>query len=279
MKDGWKSMNNRKVRIGITGPNEGGTGAWIFTAFSVWLAGGKPVRIQPKAPKTIDDIDGLIIGGGADVEPEKYGEKPIPKPSSKKKRTARSIWEWLLSIIFFPIYWLVRFFQITKHFPVEKERDKLEFKLLEEALAQNKPVLGICRGMQLINVHFKGTLYQDIRGFYKETAQISSIFPKKSIVIEEGSKLHKILGTSQCMVNGLHNQAIKAPGTGIRMVAKEELTTVQQALEHEAFAFVIGVQWHPEYLIQHKRQRNVFKQLVACAEENCRFGPAAQKPE
>ncbi len=271
-------MSSKRVRIGITGPDEGGTGAWIFTALSVWLAGGKPVRIQPKAPKTIDDVDGLIIGGGADVEPGKYGEEPIPKQKTKKKQTARSVWEWILSIIFFPVYWLARYFQKTKRYPVDKKRDELEFGLLEEALNQTKPVLGICRGMQLINVHCKGSLHQDIRGFYKETAQISSILPKKSIVIEEGSKLHKILGTTQCMVNGLHNQAIKVPGKGIRMVAKEELTSVQQALEHEDFAFVIGVQWHPEYLIQHKRQRKLFKNLVACAEENCRFSPPAHTP-
>jgi len=119
--------------------------------------------------------------------------------------------------------------------------------------------------MQLMNVHFKGTLHQDIRGFYGEKSQVSSIFPKKRVMIKDRSKLCEILKTDVCNVNALHNQAIDEPGEGLEIVARELNTEVRQAIEHTKMPFVIGVQWHPEYLIQIARQRNIFKELVKAA--------------
>lgn len=256
-------MLDRQPVIGVTGPNEGGQAAWLFTALSVILAGGKPLRITTSMPRSIDQIDGLIIGGGADVEPLKYGQQRIER--AVLARDKRTIMEWLLSVLFFPVYWIARYFQHTKRSPVDLERDELELKYLSEAIERNMPVLGICRGMQLMNVHFKGTLHQDIRGFYGEKSQVSSIFPKKRIVIEDGTKLCKFLQTDICNVNALHNQAIDKPGEGIRLAARELNTEVYQAIEHREYPFVIGVQWHPEYLIQIARQRNIFKGLVKAA--------------
>jgi putative glutamine amidotransferase len=141
-------------------------------------------------------------------------------------------------------------------------------QLLGGMLKQKKPVLGICRGMQLMNVFFKGSLHQDISGFYGEQPQISSIFPKKRIKISEGSTLESILETDICNVNALHNQAIDKLGDSLKIVASELHTDIIQGVEHSDFPFVIGVQWHPEYLIQIARQRNIFKELVKCAKEN-----------
>ncbi|WP_340103901.1 gamma-glutamyl-gamma-aminobutyrate hydrolase family protein [Rhodohalobacter sp. 8-1] len=258
-------MSHKRPKIGITGPDEGGTGAWLFTALSILLAGGKPVRITVKSPATIDELDGLIIGGGADVEPLKYGQERIEKAVLAKD--SRTVFEWILSILFFPLYWLVRYFQHTKSAQVDTDRDDLELQLLRDALRYKKPVLGICRGMQLMNVHFNGSLHQDIRGYYTETPQVSSIFPKKRIELKEGSKLSRILKTTVCNVNALHNQAIDTPGDGVELVAKEKNTDITQGLEHPDYSFVIGVQWHPEYLIQVRRQRWIFKELIKCAKK------------
>lgn len=256
-------VKKKRPLIGITSPDEGGGAAWFFTALSVLLAGGKPKRITPGRPIEANELDALILGGGADVEPKNYGQERIEKGVLDKDK--RSVFEWVLSILLFPIYWLIRYFLNTKSAPVDTTRDKLELILLHDMLAENKPVLGICRGMQLMNVHFKGSLHQDISGFYVEQPQIASIFPKKRVEIEPGSKTASILNTNLCNVNALHNQAIDYPGDGVRIAAREVGTDIIQAIEHEDHPFAIGVQWHPEYLIQISRQRNLFKELVRSA--------------
>ncbi|MGF1671802.1 MAG: gamma-glutamyl-gamma-aminobutyrate hydrolase family protein [Balneolaceae bacterium] len=253
-------MFTEKPEIGVTGPDRGGLGAWIFTALSIRLAGGKPKRITPSKKLTINEIDGLILGGGADVSPDRYGEDQIKKEDFKKG--GRSFLEWVLTILLFPVYIISRYILSTKTSPVDPERDELEFELLDGAVKQNKPVLGICRGMQLINIYFKGSLHQDIRNFYSETPQVASVFPKKKIAVKSGSQLEKILGTIHCHVNALHNQAIKVAGQGIRPVAREIHTDIIQAIEHDSLPNLIGVQWHPEYLIQIKQQRSIFRFMI-----------------
>jgi len=253
-------MSGRKSVIGITGPDKGGFGAWFFTALSVRLAGGKPLRITPKTPADVTAIDGLILGGGADVAPEKYGQERLHTEDFKKRN--RTFVEWILTLLFFPVYFLGRYIASTKSASVDENRDNLELRLLEEALKDEKPVLGICRGMQLINIHFRGSLHQDIRNYYTETPQITSVLPKKKVIIKSGSALEKITGGTECEVNALHNQAIKVAGEGIEIIAREKETEIIQGIEHREIPNIIGVQWHPEYLIQLKSQRKLFIFIV-----------------
>jgi putative glutamine amidotransferase len=147
---------------------------------------------------------------------------------------------------------------------LDKNRDQLEFNLLDQAVKRQIPVMGICRGSQLINVYFKGTLYKNIKDFYAEKPNRHSIFPVKKAFVREGSKMAGILRVNEIMVNSIHNQAVKKPGVGIDIVAKES-NDVVQAIESDQHPFIIGVQWHPEYLVQKKIHRRIFKSLInAC---------------
>ena len=123
-------------------------------------------------------------------------------------------------------------------------------------------MLGICRGAQLLNVYFGGSLYQNLKEFYIETPQVRTILPKKRIRIASDSKLADILQTTLCRVNALHKQAIKKTGDDIRVSAREP-NDVVQAIEHTKLPFVLGVQWHPEYLPHIRAQRSLFRSLVA----------------
>lgn len=257
-------MSNPKPNIGVTGPDQGGGAAWFFTRLSVWMAGGKARRITPSRPASIHDIDGLILGGGADVDPQRYGEVRKEYLLDEEEAKGKDLIDWielLFSLILYPLLLLIRKIYSSKSAPVDKSRDELEFGLLNEATKKCLPIMGICRGMQLINIHFDGNLHQNIKNYYVETPQVTSIFPKKRVLIAPDSCLHSILQTMDCKVNGLHNQAIKEPGEGIAVVAREP-NNVVQGIEHTDFPFLIGVQWHPEYLIQLRRQRAFFKRMV-----------------
>lgn len=149
---------------------------------------------------------------------------------------------------------------------LDRDRDHLEFQLIDQAVKKNLPVMGICRGSQLLNVYFRGTLHQNISTFYLEEPNPSSIFPVKRVNIKPGSKLASALGVQQLEVNALHNQAVKEPGQDIDIVAREP-NDVVQGIENITQEYIVGVQWHPEYLPTHKSQRRLFKTLVQHARE------------
>ena len=216
--------------------------------------------------------EGIIIGGGADVDPatyeeedviEEYLNQTIRKPHKsffqKVKRTTR----WL----YYPTLFLARkLFSRKSGFGLDRDRDHLEFQLIDQAIKKRLPLMGICRGSQLLNVYFNGTLYQDINSFYLEKPNPSSVFPVKRVYIKPGSKLASVLGIEELSVNALHNQAVKEPGENIQIVAREA-NDVVQAIENMEQDFVIGVQWHPEYLPQRRQQRAIFRELVKQARD------------
>lgn len=247
----------------MTGPDKGGIAAWIFTALAIWRAGGRPVRIRPKRPRERVPLNGLIIGGGADVAPELYGETvaDLVRMTDEEVERGRTPWR---SLILFPFVYLVRrLFTASTTEASDPARDDLERRLILDALARQMPVLGICRGAQLLNVCAGGTLAQDLSDFYVETPQIRTVLPKKKIILDE-SHLRRLLGRDETRVNSLHDQAVGELGDGLRAVARER-SGVIQAIEHPERDFVVGVQWHPEYMPHHRSQQAIFAGLVDAA--------------
>jgi putative glutamine amidotransferase len=260
-------INRSRPTVGITGPDVGGGAAWFFTALAVLLAGGRPVRITPSRPRTADGLQALIIGGGADVDPsiyeqqhilDEYLQRTIRHPRKNIFKRLGRLVRW----VYYPVIFFARKLMSRKlAFGLDQDRDHLELQLLDQAAKKDLPVMGICRGTQLMNVYFRGTLYQKINTFYVEQPNPASIFPVKRVIIKPGSKLEKVMGTSRLRVNALHNQAVKEPGQNIQIVAREP-NQVVQAIEHTTHDFMIGVQWHPEYLPQILEHRRLFQALV-----------------
>lgn len=191
---------------------------------AVRQAGGVPV-ILPVGLEAIEDVcdrlDGVLLIGGEDVDPYLYGEEPHR--------------------------------QLGKVLP---ERDESELALVKTMADQDKPVFGICRGYQLINVAFGGTIYQDMYAQLSEDLlqhhQLTDLdFAFHSIDIVGDSKLAEWAGTSEVRVNSLHHQAVKevhAPLV-VTAVAKDG---VIEAIESTAHRFVVGVQWHPEAMVKRE---------------------------
>jgi len=206
---------------------------------AIHQAGGVPVIIpvglEGRFPNhVIDIINGLLLIGGGDIDPNLYGDL-------------------LTSKLMF----------------VEPKKDRTEIDIFNLAFNKNIPVLGICRGIQLMNVALDGTLYQDIlsqvRMAIAHKPEIPSGEPSHTVRIEQDSKLYKALGESEIWVNSSHHQAIKLFGKGLICTAKAT-DGIVEAVEHPNKKWVIGVQWHPELLFENdKIQAKLFKAFVdAC---------------
>lgn len=187
---------------------------------SVLDAGGLPLVLPPAdgdaaVAGMVGKIDGLLVTGGNDLVPQLYGEEPGWGQGS-----------------FSP------------------ERDHLDMVSIREAYARGKPVFGICRGIQSVNVCFGGTLYQDIRRV--ETCTVNhwqnaeSSRPSHTVGVGRDSVLYPVLGES-ALTNSFHHQAVKRVADGFRVgaVAKDGIA---EAIEKENGPFVLGVQWHPEQM-------------------------------
>jgi putative glutamine amidotransferase len=245
--------------IGVTGPDRGGLAAWLATAWAIRRAGGRPVRIRPGRPRTAADLHGLVLGGGADVSPTLYGASgPTPDPAPTRRP-----WQERLAIaLLLPLLYVLRRLASTRREAGgDTARDTLERDLLDEAMRRNLPILGICRGMQLLNVHLGGTLHRALHEFYSEHPQWRSVLPSKQIKLEGDSRLARIFGRRRLRVNALHHQAIDRLGRQLRVVARER-SGVVQAIEVTDRHYCFGVQWHPEYLPQCPEQHRLFRTLV-----------------
>ena len=217
-----------KPRIGVTTSRRSGWRIFPLIAFNVWMAGGRAVRWVDGVEADMTMVDGVIIGGGDDISPDLYGGELV--------RSAR----------------------------LDPGRDALERRLVHEAFDAEKPVLGICRGSQMINVALGGSLHQDAYGIYKDSDRLRTILPRKEICIEPGTHLSGLAGTEPMRINALHSQAVDRLGDGLRVAARDRGGMVQ-AIERQRPPFVLGVQWHPEHLFYARRQQALFKALVGAA--------------
>lgn len=221
-------MRTRPV-IGITTSRNKSTLSWACDWLSVWRAGGKPLRIMPGRDIPVDDLDGLIIGGGDDIGADLYGG------------------------------------EISLDVRIDPERDLMEKRLLDTALARGLPVLGICRGAQMINVHQGGTLHSDIYETFDGARRMRTVLPRKRITIEKDSRLFAVLHHDTCRVNSLHHQSVNVLGDGLTVAAHDD-DGIVQAIENAARPFLLGVQWHPEFLIFNRSQQRLFLALVRAAQ-------------
>lgn len=225
--------------IGVTTSNRSGWRVFPLVAFNIWLAGGRAVRWGAGRDAEITEVDGVIIGGGDDISPDLYGGKLVA--------SAR----------------------------LDPDRDDLEKCLIDKALSHGTPVLGICRGSQMLNVVLGGTLHQDAYGVYRGSRFIRTILPRKTVLIEPNTRLARLSGTQPMRVNALHTQAVDHLGDDLRVAALDEGGMIQ-AIERVVDPFAIGVQWHPEHLFYARRQRALFRALVVAA--SARREHAAQIP-
>lgn len=256
-----------RPRIGVTGPDSGGFPAWIFTWFAIFLAGGWAVRLRPETTPPdrplLVELDGVVIGGGADVDPTLYGfdAEDLLEEVDRETERETTLRRKLLVILFYPLVYLSRrIFSLDKMIAGDADRDELEQRVIRQARQRDLPILGICRGAQLINVVCGGTLHRDLADFYAESPQIQSIFPRKRVLIDPGSRLARVMGGQRALVNALHHQAVDQTGDAIAICAWER-TGVVQAIEDTQARFVIGIQWHPEFLPYDHQHRRLFQGL------------------
>lgn len=215
----------RRPLIGVTGNHRRWAPAWWCTSLALRLCGATPVRISTRHPWSGDLPDALVIGGGNDISPEHYGG------------------------------------EVDEKVRLDPGRDELEIKWIRCALKNTIPMVGICRGAQLINVLLGGNLHGDIRPMRNLTYNRPGLLPTKQVRLEPESDLARIMGKTRLRVNSLHHQAVNMPGDSLRCVG-QDLDKITQAVESTINCPVIGVQWHPEYLIYMPSHMSIFRWLV-----------------
>ena len=208
---------------------------------AVIAAGGTPLLIPSDgdnglAAEYLTLLHGLLVPGGEDVTPALYGEDPLR--------------------------------QVTF---MNEDKDRMELALIRGAVERGMPVFGICRGIQLLNVCFGGTLYQDLPAQYPGVlghAQDMAIRGQLThrVTLEPDSLLEKLLGGEPLSVNSYHHQAVRTPAPGFTVAARAADGVIEgvEDLKRNLYA----VQWHPEDLVEsHPRFRPLFRHLVERAEQ------------
>lgn len=208
---------------------------------AVHRAGGTPIILPfmaDLATNLLDIIDGLILTGGADIDPARFGDQTVH----------------------------------PKTYDILADRDEAELRLTAGAMERDLPLLGICRGIQVLNVALGGTLYQDVAdqfstevGHRQQERGIPVEEPGHDVTVARGSLLARTYGEEPISVNSFHHQAVKdvAPGLVATGTSPDGLI---EAIESTDRSFVLGVQWHPELMFaHHTRHLAPFTSLVEAA--------------
>lgn len=199
-----------------------------------------PITQDPSViASQVELLDGLVLSGGHDVNPLLYNQEPT-----------------------------------TKLGEIMPERDTFDFKLLELSKEKQIPIMGICRGMQIINVYHGGSNYQDNSDnentYIKHWQGHSPSLATHTITTHEGSKCREMFG-EETTVNSFHHQSLNQIGKGLKVVATSK-DGVVECIEHMDYPFMIGFQWHPEMMAGNDlKTLNMFKQFVHLCGES-KFG-------
>ncbi|MGX5914539.1 gamma-glutamyl-gamma-aminobutyrate hydrolase family protein [Aliidiomarina sp. Khilg15.8] len=210
----------------------------LCVALAVRWYGGQPLQLRPGDTLHDKDFDAVVVTGGHDVDPVLYAAEPEVTPK------------------------------------YDKDRDEFESRVIEFALSQDLPLLGICRGAQLLNVQRGGNLFQELRSRRSKTSNRWTVLPIKTLKVERCTHLERYLGCRQCRINSLHNQGINQVGEDL-CVSARDLDGIVQGIEDPNKPFLVGVQWHPEFLLLLRRQRRLFKCLIEAAREQLESSPDA----
>jgi putative glutamine amidotransferase len=176
-------------------------------------AGGmEPVPVLTAGPVSLEGYAGLLLMGGSDVNPKRYGEAAQAETEQP-----------------------------------DDERDEIELELIHNAIEKDLPIFAICRGLQILNVYHGGTLIQHLSSAERHDPETDSkVEPVHGVAIEPGSLLANIAGASSWQVNSRHHQAAGQIGAGLRVSARDTEDGTVEALERPDKRFVVAVQWHPE---------------------------------
>lgn len=273
-----RTGKGRKPRIGITTGNAPFSPSYLAVWCAVWLAGGRPVRLRlrpagrtpvrrllrllrtrrrhalpgPLFSHGSTELSGIIISGGPHVHPQLYHAPAAGTVSGVRRKNFISRARVL----------------ILRRAAL---RDVAEAGLAVQCRERGVPLLGICRGAQVMAVAADGSLHPSVRSAFRGARYphhpLGYMTFRKQITIEQGSALHRILGTTELAVNSLHRQAVATLPDDLPVTARES-NGVVQAFEDPSHPFFIGVQFHPELLVHRVVYRRLFRALTAAAQKS-----------